>query len=115
MATATKRNPKTSRNGQTPDAEPEVLTLAEAATFLRIDEESVVRLVNEQGLPGRSVGDGWRFLRSGLRAWLITPNFQYGKDAVLDIIGSWKDDPLVEQKLKTTYARRGRPMTEDGE
>jgi excisionase family DNA binding protein len=41
----------------------EVLTLAEAAAYLRFSEEDVVRLVHEQGLPGRRLDREWRFLR----------------------------------------------------
>src|SRR5262245_18542875 len=42
----------------------EVLTLAETAAYLRAAEQDVLRLVREQGLPGRMVGDDWRFLKA---------------------------------------------------
>ena len=48
----------------------EVLTLAETAAYLRIPEVEVVRLVQTEGLPGRSVGADWRFLKSALQDWL---------------------------------------------
>lgn len=37
------------------DAWPEVLTLAEAAAYLRVPEAEIVRLVGPQGLPGRLI------------------------------------------------------------
>lgn len=39
----------------------EVLTLAEAAAYLRVPETEVVSLVHAQGLPGRRVAGEWRF------------------------------------------------------
>lgn len=38
---------------------PEVLTLAEAAEFLRVSESEVHDLIRQQGLPGRKIGDQW--------------------------------------------------------
>ena len=55
------------KNGmEAPDA-PEVLTLAEAANFLRVSEDDVLRLAAPQILPGRQIGSEWRFLKSALR------------------------------------------------
>jgi excisionase family DNA binding protein len=51
-------------------AEPEVMTLVEAAGLLRV-EESVLRELAEDGeLPGRRVGADWRFSRRALLDWL---------------------------------------------
>ena len=52
------------------DPSGEVLTLAEAAAYLRFQEAEVVLLVNAQGLPGRSIASEWRFLRSAVQQWL---------------------------------------------
>jgi len=49
---------------------PEVLTLREAADLLQV-ERDVVREMAENGeLPGRKLGDNWRFARVGLLRWL---------------------------------------------
>jgi excisionase family DNA binding protein len=50
--------------------QPDVLTLAEAADYLRVSEDEVLRMAREQGLYGRLIGTEWRFLRSGLQQWL---------------------------------------------
>ena len=42
----------------------EVLTLAEAAKYLRTSAAEVLRLVREQGLPGRKVGTDCRLLKA---------------------------------------------------
>ena len=91
----------------------EVLTLPEAAAYLRVSEDEVVRLVRYQDLPGRLLGAEWRFLKAGINDWLRTPPKQGSKEAVLSTIGAWKDDPYLEDMLKEIYKRRGRPMTED--
>jgi excisionase family DNA binding protein len=96
-------------------ASADVLTLAEAAAYLRVSETEIVRLVNEQKLPGRFVGTEWRFLKSALQGWLSVPMPKPSKEAVLSAIGSMKDDPDMDEMLKEIYKQRGRPMTENEE
>jgi excisionase family DNA binding protein len=90
----------------------EVLTLAEAAAYLRLTEAEVLRLVDEQALPARQLGKERRFLKAAIQQWLSagTPPL-VGKDAQLAVAGAWKDDPLVEGELRETYRRRGRSLT----
>ncbi len=53
-----------------PNEPHEVLTLPEAADLLQVGED-VVRAMAEAGeLPGRRLGDEWRFARFGLLRWL---------------------------------------------
>jgi excisionase family DNA binding protein len=92
----------------------DVLTLAEAAAYLRVPEAEVILLVQQQDLPGRLIGAEWRFLKSALQDWLRTPPPRGSKEAVLSVAGAWKDDPYLEEELNEIYKRRGRPMTEDG-
>jgi excisionase family DNA binding protein len=49
---------------------PEVLTPAQAAALLQVDEEAVLALAEDGRLPGRRIGDEWRFGRAALVAWL---------------------------------------------
>ena len=92
----------------------EVLTLAEAAAYLRFSEADVLRLVNEQALPARRLGNEWRFLKAAIQRWLSVPLSMASKEAWMSLAGAWKDDPDVAQELKEIYQRRGRSMTEDG-
>lgn len=48
----------------------EVLTLEEAAAFLRVSPDAVMRSVVQQALPGRQIEGQWRFLRTALADWL---------------------------------------------
>ena len=53
-----------------PGEAPEVLTLEQAAALLQIDAEAVAELAEAGELPGRRVGDAWRFSRAAVLAWL---------------------------------------------
>jgi excisionase family DNA binding protein len=56
-----------------PLSELDVLTLEDAADYLKVDYGTVRRLIKEQGLPGRKIGDEWRFLRGAIADWLRNP------------------------------------------
>lgn len=110
MPRTKKKPPPQSENG--PFADPaEVLTLADAAAYLRVAPEAILPLVREQGLPARQIGQDWRFLRSAIQDWLRTGPAKRG---LLELAGAAKDDPYMEEMLKEIYRQRGRPMTEDG-
>ena len=52
------------------DADHEVLTLGEAARFIRVSEKTVREMVRQQRLPGQKAGREWRFLKRALEEWL---------------------------------------------
>ena len=92
----------------------EVLTLAEAAAYLRLREADVLRGVHEQGLPARQLGAEWRLSRNAIQTWLSQPLPQYTKETQLAMAGIFKDDPALVPMVEEIYRRRGRPITEDG-
>jgi excisionase family DNA binding protein len=49
---------------------PEVLDVDQAAELLQVDADAVRELAESGGLPGRKIGDEWRFLRRAVLAWL---------------------------------------------
>jgi|SRR5215211_1794623 len=49
---------------------PEVLSPAEVADLLQVEEERVTDLAEKGELPGRKIGDEWRFSRSAVLEWL---------------------------------------------
>jgi excisionase family DNA binding protein len=53
-----------------PASEMEILTPAQLAGLLQVEEEVVVELAEKQELPGRKVGEEWRFSREAILAWL---------------------------------------------
>jgi excisionase family DNA binding protein len=53
-----------------PGGAPEVLTAEQAAELLQTDADAVRALADAGELPGRRIGEEWRFLRSAVLAWL---------------------------------------------
>ena len=92
----------------------EVLTLNEAAAYLRLSEAEVVHLVSTQDLPGRQSGTEWRFLTTAIQHWLRTgPRSKSNKEAWTALAGAWKNDPFREEMLKEISKQHGRPLVED--
>jgi excisionase family DNA binding protein len=105
--------PDASSHGNGVSQSVEVLTLSEAAAYLRTTPEEVVRLVREQRLPGRKVGEDYRFLRAGIQDWLRSPEATPGKQEFWQShFGALKDDPFLEEMLHDIYRHRGRPEVE---
>jgi excisionase family DNA binding protein len=94
----------------------EVLTLAEAAAYLRLPEKDVIAAVSAQGLPGRLMGGEWRFLKTALQQWLSVsqPIAEMRKAAILAAAGAFKDDPDLGWILEDAMRRRGRQPGPDG-
>jgi excisionase family DNA binding protein len=74
----------------------DVLTLAETAEYLQV-VESAVRAEAEAGrLPGRKLGDEWRFVRLAVVEWLgaeqpTEAQPKTSKQRMLAAFGAWKD------------------------
>jgi len=88
------------------------LTLSEAATYLRLPEPDVVRLVEEQGLPSRRLGNEWRFLKGAIQAWLSMPAGKADAQGIWAAAGALRDDPYLEGMLKEFERMRDRPTAE---
>lgn len=88
----------------------DVLTLAETAEYLRATENEILRLVREQGLPGRKLAKDWRFLKSALQDWLRAP--PSNKEGILLQIGAFEDDPDLADMLENIHIQRGRASSE---
>ena len=92
----------------------EVLTLAEAAAYLRLSEAEVLRMVREQRLPARQLGQEWRFLRSAIQAWLSAPMAAQKNQGIWAAAGALKDDPYLDEMLSEINRMRGRPTNQEG-
>jgi excisionase family DNA binding protein len=88
------------------DPSGEVLTLAEAARYLRLPETEVVSFVHSQGLLGRRVAGEWRFLKAAIQHWLATPSpsWERKKAAILELAGSIETTPSWSQSSMTLTA-----------
>ncbi len=63
-----------------------MLTIEEAAKFLRIDVQTAYRYAREAKIPAIRVGRNWRVLQETLEAWLRE---KAGKDR-----GAWRRRPV---------------------
>ena len=99
------------RNGVTAD----VLTLDEAAAYLRLPKPDVLRLIEDQGLPARQIRSEWRFLKSAIEQWLSTgpPTTQRRKEAQLALAAKYKDDPDLIGICEEAYRQRGGTTARD--
>ena len=57
----------------TPAPLPDVLTPEQAAELLQVDEDELIELAEAGSVPGRRIGERWRFSRPALLAWLAGP------------------------------------------
>jgi excisionase family DNA binding protein len=55
---------------------PEIMSAEQAGEFLQIAEAAVIELAQAGELPGRKLGQVWRFSRAALMAWLAQPERQ---------------------------------------
>lgn len=50
----------------------EILTIKELATYLKVTEKSLYRLLSNSKLPAFKVGGAWRFRRQEIDKWIKT-------------------------------------------
>ena len=88
----------------------DVLTLTEAAEYLRVPEAEIVDLMRRQGLPGRKIGNELRFLKAAIQEWLRLPEKEtfWWKQ-----FGALKDDPFLDEMVEQIYRERGRSVREE--
>ena len=48
----------------------EILTLDEAAAYLRVSEDALRAMVGDDAIPAQTIGGEWRFLKRALHEWL---------------------------------------------
>lgn len=110
----TKPKPRPSRRSRPNGLMIDVLTLGEAAAYLRFSEADVQRLVEEQGLPARRLGNEWRFFKGAIQEWLSAPVRPSQPQGIWAAAGALKDDPYLDAMLQEIERMRGRPTSEEG-
>lgn len=84
---------------------PDVLTLDEVASYLRLPKETVERQARHGQLPGKKIEDTWRFLKAAIDDWLRSHD---GRDVLLYQAGALADDELLPQLRAEIYYHKGR-------
>ena len=90
---------------------PVVMTLEEAARYLRVSKDTLKKHASEGTIPGRLIGRAWRFSKLALDEWLAKHD---STRALLEQAGAFADDETLPALRKAIYAARGRPETDDG-
>jgi excisionase family DNA binding protein len=81
----------------------EVLTLPEAASYLRVTEEALTALLEDNAIPAQKIGQEWRFLKRALNVWLWA-----GRNYYRDMHGfpPWLfDSPFVDELAHLIFQR----------
>jgi excisionase family DNA binding protein len=72
----------------------DVLTITEAAAYLRVPEEELLHLAEHRDIPAQRIGGEWRFLKRALAHWLT-----YGPRFCRDFPPWFFDHPFLEDML----------------
>lgn len=107
------RKPRKPGPDELPPAALEVLTLAEAAAYLRVTEEEVEELAARGEFPGRVIRGQWRFLKVAVQDWLRSAPSQ--KEKLMQVAGAWKDDPYLDEMRERINAEREKVEAEANE
>ena len=89
---------------------PDILTLDEVASYLRLPEETIEREVKRGHIPGRKIEDTWRFLKAAIDEWLKS---QDSRAVLLQQANVLADDETLSELRAIIYAARGRSETEE--
>lgn len=85
--------------------EPSVLTLEEAAEYLRLPQEIIERQAARGQIPGRRIEDRWRFLKAALDEWLRSHD---SRAILLQQAGALVEDENLDTLRAAIYAERER-------
>jgi PTS system nitrogen regulatory IIA component len=86
-----------------PGARDEVMTLPEVASYLRLAEKTVLRMVHKGQIPCAKVASQWRFLRSLIDDWLIAKMQVVPQNDLARLIESSPEVVPLARLLKTEY------------
>jgi len=84
----------------------DVLTLEEAADYLRLTPDTIARAATQGHIPGRRIEDTWRFLKAAIDEWLRS---QDSRAILLQQAGALADDETLAGLRKDIYRTRKRP------
>ena len=91
---------------------PDILTLEEAAAYLRLPTETIARQAAHGQIPGRRIEDTWRFLKAAIDDWLRS---QDARALLLQQAGALADDESLTVLRQRVYKARKRPETDRGQ
>ncbi len=72
------------------NATDEILTLSEIATYLKVSEKTILRMVQAGDIPGAKISNQWRFMRDIIEDWLTERMLTASKDDLIRVINTGK-------------------------
>lgn len=84
---------------------PDVLTLEETSKYLRLPVETVLHQALQGSIPGRQIGNEWRFLKVAIDDWLRSKD---SRSILLSQAGAFSYDDSLPELRKAVYQARGR-------
>jgi hypothetical protein len=85
---------------------PDILTLEEISTYLRIPIETVESQALKGNIPGQKIEGDWRFLKIAVDDWLRAKNSRL---TLLSQAGAFANDDSLIQIKEAIYRDRERP------
>jgi excisionase family DNA binding protein len=76
----------------------DILTLADAAAYLRVPEDAVLKLASDGMIPAQRIGGEWRFSRKALNDW-VRYGGQQRRNGWLFPPDFFLESPFVEELL----------------
>jgi hypothetical protein len=89
---------------------PDILTLEETSSYLRLPVETVINQASQGNIPGQKIENDWRFLKVAIDDWLRSKN---SKHILLSQAGALADDVSIVQLREMVYQARERSEIED--
>jgi excisionase family DNA binding protein len=89
---------------------PDILTLEEISTYLRIPIETVENQALKGNIPGQKIEGDWRFLKTAVDDWLRAKNSRL---TLLSQAGAFANDDSLAQIRETIYQDRKRPEVDN--
>lgn len=89
---------------------PDILTLEEISTYLRIPIETVENQALKGNIPGQKIEGDWRFLKTAVDDWLRAKNSRL---TLLSQAGAFANDDSLVQIRETIYQDRERPEVDN--
>jgi len=83
------------------------MTLAEIASYLKVAQKSVLRMLQKGEIPGAKVGSQWRFLRSVVDDWLISRMQSVGKPDLVRVIKTAEKTASLSDLVSPDLVRLG--------
>jgi nitrogen PTS system EIIA component len=81
----------------------ELLTLAEVATYLKVAEKTVLRMVHNNEIPSIKVASQWRFRRSMIDDWLMSQMKTPPKNELVKLIEATREPVPVSRLTERNF------------